>query len=83
MLIKSIRKSLKFTYIYIYNIYIYIYIVFAKELSLYEKKPPAGLHHTEDRAGDAPKHPFSITSIRKHPLENDTKSEHQPNLRPP
>ena len=20
-----------------------------------EKKPPAGLHHTEDRAGDAPK----------------------------
>ena len=29
----------------------------------WKKKPPAGLHHTEDRIGDAPKPPFSIKSI--------------------
>ena len=28
-----------------------------------EKKPPAGLHHTEERIGDAPKPQFLIKSI--------------------
>ena len=28
-----------------------------------EKKPPAGLHHTENRIGDAPKPQFSIKSF--------------------
>ena len=28
-----------------------------------KKKPPAGLHQTEDRAGDAPKPPFPSKSI--------------------
>ena len=34
-----------------------------------EKKTPAGLHHTEDRAGDAPKPPFSLKIIENHVFE--------------
>ena len=36
-------------------------------------KKTAGLHHTEDRAGDAPKPQFSIK-----PIENQHKSNNQP-----
>ena len=38
-----------------------------------KKKPPAGLHQTEDRAGDAPKPPFPSKFI-----ENQQKSNNQP-----
>ena len=49
-------------------------IVFFRKRGVFlKKKNPAGLHHTEDRAGDAPKHPFSIKSI-----ENQEKPNNQP-----
>ena len=38
-----------------------------------QKKPPAGLHQTEDRAGEAPKPPFPSKSI-----ENQQKPNNQP-----
>ena len=34
--------------------------VFSKVMFFYTKKPPAGLHHTEVRIGDAPKPPFPM-----------------------
>ena len=37
------------------------------------KRAPAGLQHTEDRAGDAPKPQFSLNSI-----ENQQKPNNQP-----
>ena len=43
------------------------------DVFLQQKKPPAGLHQTEDRAGDAPKPPFPSKSI-----ENQQKSKNQP-----
>ena len=35
-----------------------------------KKKPPAGMHHTDHRAGDAPKPPFPIKSIDTNPEIN-------------
>lgn len=43
----------------------------------WEKKAPAGLHHTQDRAGDAPSSPFPWKSIK-----NQQNSNNQPPNQP-